>query len=242
MAFPTPEELAQTIVPAYGCAACEDQILSRLSRQITESYRQVVAIKAYTKQFANLGDIVLAETVRQVLVLVNVIPPPVPITFLNIATFLTCPLLPLAIEAEDIAAITALTSKDQLDRIRQLYVPWVSEMKANYERALKQLAVWDTVRLFKTFLDAIKRFRMSAWRFADDLLVATTVQVVCPDAYKDSIFEAFVDATTDFSVTGIAPSGLKGHANDLVQALGEAQVKLTGWSIVAAGGTLPVSP
>ena len=235
----TAAELAAQIEPDWGCPGCEDQVLSSLARGIQTSYNQVVALKGYTKQFANLGNIVLQQAVLDVQTLVAAIPVPVPITFAAIPGYLTCPLLPLALDVVDLTELQALDPRSQLDRIRQLTVGWVTELRANYDRALRQLGTWQTVRLFTTYIGAVKRFGMTADRLAHDILIAGTVQAVCPDAYEGSIFEEFITATTDFSITGIVPVGLTGHANDLAVSLGEAEVKLTGWSIVSSGGAIP---
>lgn len=234
----TAAELAAQIEPSYGCPNCEDQVLSALARRTLVALRQVRSLKSYTEQFASLGDVVLRQAVDDVRTLVNAIPTPVPITFASIPTYITCPLLPLAVDVVDIASLQKLDPRSQLDRIRQLTAGWVGEVRANYERALKQLDTWQTVRLFKTYVDAIKRFGLDATALADAVLIATSVQTVCPDTYPGSVFEEFVEETTGFSVTGIVPSGLAGHAGDLATSLGEAEVKFTGWAIVAAGGVL----
>lgn len=227
--------MADEPFPEANCSTCPEPVIASLSRTVSQALSAVRSLNTYTGIFSTLTTTIVNEALQKLEALVDAIPDPLPITLPDLVGYLTCPLTPFALLLGDPSELAELDPVAQLERIRGLVTDYANQIRTQFEEALEQLEAWGTIRVFQGYLQAIKRFRFDEEAFAYAIAICAAVEATCEEVYKDSVFEEFVEATTDFSISGIVPAGLQGTSKQITDLLGKAELKLQGWSLVASG-------
>ena len=216
--------------------ACPDYIVAMLEGPVNRALGQVRAIKRVTDNFNARVQELTGELVDAIVadldVLVQAIPTPIPLGLGDILDLITCPLLPLALGL-DPSLLAQLDPQSLIDKIKAQLREYINKITNDYENGLRALADWPNIQAPKLFLEDLKRAELDTLVFAEAVIISVYVAAVTPDIYAGSVFEAFVDETTDFSITGILPSGINVDVQSLMSKLQVAETKIQGWRILA---------
>lgn len=246
---PTAQQLAAAMARAPDCASCPSDVVIVLQIYVYRSWVQVRTVKYYVAYFAGLSDAILADGISTLRAIVNAIP--TPDALLNsLLGYLTCPLTPLAL-----TALMAEASGDQTiwspigksgeaiaQDIRMFFLQYGRDLKARWKGLLRNTPQWRLLRRVVEMLENVENLKLDAFRLAHATLICTTIESLCPDIYRGSIFQTFIEEATGFSMTEIVPSGLRGRVNDAARLISEAQTKLNLWAQAATGRTIPTFP
>jgi hypothetical protein len=220
-----------------ACDGCPDYIKAKIERPVSRALRQVKAVKQVINGFTSVVRDFTDELVDSMTVdldaLVIEIPPPPTLDFTDIIGLITCPLLPLAL-ALDPSVLAQLDPQKVIDMIKREMKEYVDKLMAEFEEAKRALPTFPNLRVFDRFFKELKRLRVDTVLIAETTATCLYVQGVCRDYYESGPFAEFMEEVSDFSVTGLIPSGIPDVVTPIMNKLNEAEAKLASWRLFVA--------
>jgi hypothetical protein len=204
---------------------CPDAVTATLRRTVQDELDKAKAILRKTGLFNSaVGDSVGA--VGADLDQANSeIPLPLALDVSSVGSYLTCPLLPLAIgvQAEDLFSLdqTALFNK-----IKGLGKGELDQARKNYDVNLESSSNAKLIKIARTYVKELLRIDFNQITFARAVLISATVLQLCgQEEYTEGPYQEFANIASQISFSGGVPSGLSPNAAAIVSKLLIAEAK-----------------
>lgn len=208
-----------------ACGTCPDAVTATLRRKVQAELDKLRAITKLTGFFNDSFGATAGVAVSDVDGAVNSIPSPVPLDFLGILQYVTCPLTPLALGL-GLSDLTALDPNAQLQKVKSLGTGNIDTARANYEKSLNNSVNAKLIEQARRYEREMRRLQFDANSFAEALVISAVVQIVCgQDEFTQGPFQAFATLAQGFSFTGGVPSTLDQNLAALIQRLSQGEAK-----------------
>lgn len=148
----------------------------------------------------------------------------------EIASYLTCPLLPLAL-ALDVDDFTQIDPDTQLQRLKDLFAGQIKDARRQYETALRTSGQRRAIELTRKYARELERIKFDGDSFLDAVIISATVLVVCgTEIYQQGPYQDFANAASGFSMVGDVPATLDTNAAAVVSKFLEGETKFKAMS------------
>lgn len=204
---------------------CPDAVVYTLRSRVSRELSKVRAIKAATGLFNTATQEVIGNAGADLDAAANLIPTPVPINYLDLLQYLTCPLTPLAIGLE-LSDIQSLDPNVALAKVKNLKTGEVENSRKNYESYLASSTNSDLVKTARKYALELLRMEFNSASFTEAVIISATVLAVCgQEEYQAGPYASFANEIVDFSFQNGVPSGLSQNAAAIVQKILNAERK-----------------
>lgn len=209
-----------------SCGSCPDAVLSVLRKKVQTELDKLRSITTLTSFFNDAFGETAGVAVDDVDAAVGAIPAPVPLDYLGILPYVTCPLTPLALGIDDITELTDLDPNTQLTAVKALTVGDIDTARADYEQALSGSPNAKLISQARKYEREMRRLQFSADSFAEALVISASVQTVCGnEEFVTGPYQAFATLADGFSFTGGVPASLDQNLAALIQRLSQGEAK-----------------
>lgn len=212
---------------ADACSLCPSYITSAVRRKVQRDLDKVNAIKKMTSALNEALSGISTDAQTQAQSAVDAIPDPPGVGILDLVAALACPLTVFVVG--DLTEFSALDPETQVDTLKQAIKAETYEVQDDYENALKAAERAKTISLGQQYLQRLKRIDLTEDSYAESVTITATVKVTCPEEYEAGPYADFEEATTDFNVSGLVPSGLDSDVDALLTSLMQGEMKLNAW-------------
>lgn len=209
-----------------ACGTCPSAVTSILRRKVQAELGKFLAIARLTGLFNDAFGATAGIAVEDASFAVNAIPSPLPLSFLDLVQYLTCPLTPLALGIDGFTELTQLDPNAQLAKIKGLASGDIDDARRNYERTLDNSPNKKLISQGRKYEREMRRINFNAETFAEALLIAASVQAFCgQEEFTSGPYQQFALATDGFSFVGGVPSTLDNNLAALIQKLAQGEAK-----------------
>ena len=146
--------------------------------------------------------------------------------FLSIASYLTCPLTPLALGLDGLTDLTSLDPNSQLKRLRGLVEGEIDAARRAYETTLSTDPAAAVISQVRKYEQQLRSIQFDAVSFAEATLISATVFVVCgEEEFNEGPYNAFSLLSTGFSFEAGVPATLDQNLQASVAKVAEGEAK-----------------
>lgn len=208
------------------CGNCPDAVIGTLRRKVQAELDKLKAITRNTHFFNDAFGATAGVAHDDINSAVSSIPTPLPVNFLDILQYATCPLTPLALGIGGLTDLTKLDPNAQLQKVKQLGGGNVDTARKNYEKVLKTSPNAKLISQSRKYERELRRLQFDPDSFAEALVIAATIQSVCgDDEFTSGPFQSFATLAQDFSFVGGVPSLLDQNLAAVIQKLTQGEAK-----------------
>lgn len=209
-----------------ACGTCPVEVTAILRAKVQIELDKLAAILESTGLFNRAFGVNAQYGVADADAALGLIPDPVSLNLLNLLNYLTCPLTPLAI---GVAGIEVLTDQDPtavFARLKALTTGKIDSARRSYENALSSSSNNKLIEAARKYLTNMLRVRFDAASFAEAVVIAASVQVICGDSeFLEGPYQRFAQLANGFGFTGGVPNTLDQNLAALIQRLQRAEEK-----------------
>lgn len=210
---------------------CPDPVIQTLRAVVQTELNRVRQILRLSGFFETLSDEALGEAGVDIDAAVNVIPSPISFDVGEIASYLTCPLTPLALACiilndDDGGGFGNQSPTSQVSRLKALYRRFIDDARNAYEQLLDDAPSASTIRIARRYERNLSRVGLTAASFAKAVTVTATVLDVCgEEEYTAGPYQDFANVAQGFDFVGGIPNSISGNAAALVSKLTAGETK-----------------
>lgn len=208
---------------------CPTAVTATLRRIVQAELEKARAILAKTGLFnAAVGDSV-GTVGADIDAAIGDIPDPLALDSAGIASYLTCPLTPLALGLQSAGDVAALDQTVLAKKLKGLSKGEVDQARANFDVSMESSANAKLIEIARSYTKDMLRLDFTPSTFEQALLITATVQQLCPDdEYLEGPYQDFaiISSQISFDASTGVPTGLDTNAAAIVQKLLRAEEKL----------------
>lgn len=210
-----------------ACLGCPDEVLSSLRQTVTRELEKILSITRLTNAFNEAFGEIAGSAFATIDSAVNSIPNPSPVNFLGIFDYVLCPLTILTLDIEDLTELTDTDPNTQLQKLKDLGESKINEARRDYESIMASSDQSRLIERVRSYEREIRRVSFDEEGFARALVIAGTVQALCPDEFNDpdAPFLSFATATANFSFVGGVPGNLSSNLQAVISKLAAGELK-----------------